>query len=155
MRVVLDTNVFVSGVFFGGLPGQILEAWRSGRIRPVLSAEIFEEYGRVVDDLKARYSGVDLEPFLTLLAVEGEIVEAPPLAEPVSSDPEDDKFLACALAAGLPSSSRGTPISSTFPAGAASAFFAHASSSSGTSAPVRHRQIRLVDFRIKTRPHRP
>jgi predicted nucleic acid-binding protein len=27
MRVVLDTNVFISGVFFGGPPHQILKAW--------------------------------------------------------------------------------------------------------------------------------
>ena len=30
MKVVLDTNVFVSGVFFGGTPGRVLEAWRDG-----------------------------------------------------------------------------------------------------------------------------
>ncbi len=28
MRIVLDTNVFVSGVFFAGPPYKILEAWR-------------------------------------------------------------------------------------------------------------------------------
>lgn len=40
MRVILDTNVFVSGVFFGGPPGRILEAWRDGRVQLVVSAEI-------------------------------------------------------------------------------------------------------------------
>lgn len=40
MRIVLDTNVFVSAVFFGGVPGRILEAWRDGRFHLVLSAEI-------------------------------------------------------------------------------------------------------------------
>ena len=102
MRVVLDTNVFVSGVFFGGPPGRILEAWRDGRVQPVLSAEVFEEYRRVGEELKMRYPGVDLAPFLALLAMHGEFVEAPTLAEPVASDPDDDKFLACALAAGVP-----------------------------------------------------
>lgn len=38
MRIVLDTNVFVSGVFFGGVPGRILEAWRDARVQLVLSA---------------------------------------------------------------------------------------------------------------------
>ena len=33
MKVVLDTNVFVSGVFFGGPPHKILDAWRDGKIQ--------------------------------------------------------------------------------------------------------------------------
>jgi uncharacterized protein len=99
VRVILDTNVFVSGVFFGGPPARILEAWRDARVLPVLSAQIFEEYRRVGEMLSSRYPGVTLEPFLALLAVHAEFVEAPALAEPVASDPDDDKFLACAVAA--------------------------------------------------------
>ena len=101
MRVILDTNVFVSGVFFGGIPARILEAWRDSRIHPVLSAEILDEYRRVGATLGKRYPGVDLEPLLAILAVHAEVVEAPALAEPVSVDPDDDKFLACAVAAGV------------------------------------------------------
>ena len=47
MKVVLDTNVFVSGVFFCGPPYDILSAWRGGRLQLVVSAEILEEYRRV------------------------------------------------------------------------------------------------------------
>jgi predicted nucleic acid-binding protein len=43
---------------------------------------------------------VDLEPFLALLAVEADVVLAPALKEPVCEDPEDDKFVACAVASG-------------------------------------------------------
>ncbi|MBK8233903.1 MAG: putative toxin-antitoxin system toxin component, PIN family [Candidatus Eisenbacteria bacterium] len=98
MRAVLDANVFVSGVFFSGPPYRILAAWRDGRLRPVLSAEILEEYRRVGARLSAKYEGVELEPFLSLLAVHAEIAVAPGLREAVSTDPDDDKFLACALA---------------------------------------------------------
>lgn len=98
MRIVLDTNVLVSAVFFGGVPGRILEAWRDGTVRLVLSAEIFDEYRRVGHVLASDFPGVDIDPFLSLLAVEAEVVEAPPLPAPVSSDPDDDKFLACAIA---------------------------------------------------------
>ena len=100
MRVILDTNVFVSGVFFGGIPGRIIEAWRHARIQLVLSAEILDEYRRVGQALAAQHPGVDLGPFLGLLMVHAEIVEAPPLADRVALDPDDDKFLACAIAAG-------------------------------------------------------
>ena len=47
MRVVIDTNVFVSGVFWKGPPAEILRAWRAGRIEIVLSPEILDEYRRV------------------------------------------------------------------------------------------------------------
>jgi uncharacterized protein len=102
LKVILDTNVFVSGVFFGGPPGRILEAWRDGLIRLVLSAEILDEYQRVGRILRGEHPGVDLEPLLSLLAVHGEVVEAPALAERVCADPDDDKFLACAVATGVP-----------------------------------------------------
>jgi putative PIN family toxin of toxin-antitoxin system len=102
VRIVLDTNVLVSAVFFGGVPGRILEAWRDGRLQMVLSVDILEEYQRVGQALASKYSGVDLNPFLNLLTVEAEIIEAPGLPAPVSADPDDDKFLACASAADVP-----------------------------------------------------
>lgn len=100
MRIVLDTNVFVSAVFFGGVPGRILEGWREGRLQLVLSPAILDEYQRVGQALSAQYVGVDLEPILALLTVEAEFIETPALPAPVSADADDDKFLACASAAG-------------------------------------------------------
>ena len=85
MRVVLDTNVLISGVFFGGVPGRILDAWRDARIQLVLSAQILDEYQRVGQELGTQYAGVTLEPFLGLLAVAAEFVEAPALSERVGS----------------------------------------------------------------------
>ncbi len=101
MRSVVDTNVFVSAVFFGGIPGRILEAWRDGGIPLVLSADILDEYQRVGQALSIQYAGVDLEPILALLTVEAEIIEAPASSAPVSADPDDDKFLTCASAGGV------------------------------------------------------
>ncbi len=101
MKIVLDTNVFVSGIFFRGPPSQILEAWRDGRVVPAISAPILEEYRRVGLVLSGRYEGADVESLLTLLAIHSELVDAPGLPEPVCEDPDDNKFLACALAAGV------------------------------------------------------
>ena len=98
MRAVLDTNVFVSGVFFSGPPHEILSLWRDGQIRLVISAEILDEYRRVGERLARSHRGVDLGPLLALLAVHAEIVQAPALPESVCEDPSDDMFLACALA---------------------------------------------------------
>ena len=55
MRVVLDTNVFMSGIFFRGAPSQILHAWRAGKIVPVLSVDILGEYQKVGRALASRW----------------------------------------------------------------------------------------------------
>ena len=44
MKVVVDSNVFISGVFFTGPPHQILDAWRRGRVQIVVAPEILTEY---------------------------------------------------------------------------------------------------------------
>jgi predicted nucleic acid-binding protein len=54
MRIVLDTNVFVSGVFFSGPPYQILKAWRDDQLQLAISKEILEEYQRVGEALAAK-----------------------------------------------------------------------------------------------------
>jgi len=98
MRVVLDTNVFVSGIFFAGPPYQILEDWRDGRVQLLVSREIMLEYQRVGERLAKQFPGVELGPILNLLAFTAEIISAPDLPETVCSDSDDVKFLACAVA---------------------------------------------------------
>ncbi len=97
MKVVVDTNALVSGVFFGGMPSRILEAWRDKRIDVVVSPDILEEYRRVGEHLETQFTDVSLAPFLALLVMNAEIIEPPDLPEQVSRDSDDDKFIACAL----------------------------------------------------------
>ena len=98
MRVILDTNVFVSGIFFGGPPYRILKAWRDGELRLVVSQEILNEYQRVGEELAGQFPGVDPYSILELVAMNAEIFLDQIMPEPVCEDPEDDKFIACALA---------------------------------------------------------
>lgn len=98
MRVILDTNVFVSGVFFSGPPYQILEAWRDGKLQLVISQEIIDEYSRVGEILSGQFPTVDLYPLIELATCEAEIYPSQTLREPACDDPDDDKFLACAIA---------------------------------------------------------
>jgi uncharacterized protein len=99
MKVVLDTNVLVSGIFFTGPPYRILKAWRDGEIKLAVSLEILAEYRQVALRLHQRHKGIDILPILDLLAIHSQLVMAAPLPEPVCADPKDDMFLACALAA--------------------------------------------------------
>ena len=98
MRVVLDTNVFISGVFFSGPPNQILKAWRDGKIQLVLSEKILEEYLRVAEILSERFPQIQLGPILELLTVEAGFTFTFDLPETVCADPDDDKFIECAIA---------------------------------------------------------
>lgn len=97
MKVVLDTNVFVSGVFFKGPPHQILKAWRAGSIVLVISSEIFAEYRRVAGILSQKYAAINLNDILDFIEREVDFVEAASLPEQITNDPDDEKFLECAI----------------------------------------------------------
>lgn len=64
----------------------------------VISTDILAEYQRVAAILGEKYPQVDLHSILDLLTMNSDIVEAPPLAESVSADSDDEMFIACALA---------------------------------------------------------
>lgn len=98
MRIILDTNVFVSGIFFNGPPHQVLKAWRDGKLKLAISVEIFEEYQRVVATLAEKFPSIDLKPILDFVMIHAEMIATPP---PVCVDPDDDKFFACAIAGNI------------------------------------------------------
>ena len=98
LKVVMDTNVFVSGVFFSGPPYQILKAWQSGEFELVVSPEILDEYRRVGEILAEERPSIDLSPILTFVVEHAKVYKPVRLKEPVCEDPDDDKFFACALA---------------------------------------------------------
>lgn len=98
MKLVVDTNVFISGIFFTGPPYDILNAWRRGKVHFVVSSDILAEYRDTGHELAAKYPDIDLAPWLELLTIKSTLVEPSPLGEQVCTDPDDDKFLACALA---------------------------------------------------------
>ena len=100
MKVILDTNVFISGVFFSGPPHLILNAWRDGVIRLVISQDILNGYRRVGEAFSEEFPSIDLRPILDLVTIEAELYVAEDLPEPLCSDPDDDKFVACAIVSG-------------------------------------------------------
>jgi len=56
VKLILDTNVLVSRIFFGGVPGQILTAWADEQVSLVLSPAILDEYAQVGAELAAKHS---------------------------------------------------------------------------------------------------
>ena len=97
MKIVLDTNVLVSGIFFSGPPAGILRAWSQGEFRLVLSPEILDEYTRVSAELAEKFSGIDVQRILDLIVVHSEVCSPAPMPERVCEDPHDDMFIAAAI----------------------------------------------------------
>ena len=98
MRIVLDTNVFISGVFFSGPPYEILKAWIDKRIQILITSEILHEYMRVGEELSHQYPEIKITPILKSFSKNAITISAPRLPHPVCVDPDDDKFLECAVA---------------------------------------------------------
>ena len=77
-----------------------MEAWAEGRYELLLSPQIFDEYSRTCDRLGASRPGLEYRGVLTTLIGHGTLVPDVEVLEPITADPDDDKFLACAQATG-------------------------------------------------------
>lgn len=98
MKIVLDTNVFISGIFFSGPPTQILRAWKNKRLQIILSQDILIEYQRVAESLTLKYPSIDILPIIELVTVHGQFVDTKNVDITVCEDPDDNKFIECAIA---------------------------------------------------------
>ena len=90
MRIVLDTNVFISGIFFSGPPAKILRAWKDSKLKIVLSKEIIEEYHRVAISLEEKFPSVEILPIIELVAIHGLFIDTKGFETLVCDDPDDN-----------------------------------------------------------------
>jgi len=97
MKIVLDTNVLISGIFFSGPPCQILKAWQEGKIKLAISKEILAEYHRVAEELSEKFPDVDIFQLLELITIHAEKINTQGIEVSVCEDPDDDMFISCAL----------------------------------------------------------
>lgn len=78
MRVVLDTNVLISGLAYPkSLPGRILTQWYQGSLEVVLSNFILDELRRVLPRLSNRHglSPTEIDDLVDILSLQAEVVE--------------------------------------------------------------------------------
>ena len=102
LRVVLDTNVLLSGVAYPvSIPGKIMAAWRHGSVDVILSGFILDELRRVLPRLANRHSlsAAEIEDFVDILSIQAEIVDPLPNHEPELRDQNDQPVLGTLLAA--------------------------------------------------------
>ena len=98
MRAVIDTNVFVSS-FLGGNPGKIIDLWKKGRITLCLSKDILYEYIEVLQRIGLK-DEEELKEILSLLSKSFNLIftAKTPKIKAVKDDPDDYKFIECAVA---------------------------------------------------------
>lgn len=102
LRVVLDTNVLLSGIAFpGSIPGKIVAAWRHGSIEVLLSEFILDELRRVLPRLAHRHglSAAEIDDLVDILAIQAELVAPLPGADAALRDVDDQPVLGTLLAA--------------------------------------------------------
>lgn len=97
MKIVIDTNVLFSGLFFGGTPKRIIASALDGAFTVLLSEPMIEEYRRVINGFeKAKKQTKIFSDALNLLIEAANLVE--PSATPkICRDPNDDMFIHCAV----------------------------------------------------------
>ena len=95
MKIVIDTNVLISGVFFGGQPSRVLMAIIEKKLTVCATTEIVDEYMEIVAEMLERKQGHLKRDALAMLVKEMELVE-PVSTVDVCRDPDDNKFLGCA-----------------------------------------------------------
>ena len=96
MRVVFDTNVLMSAIFFSGTQSKILKHWRKGDFTAVISKPIIVEYTRVAEEIGEKFPQINISEILELLILNSEIVDTGDLKITACEDPDDNKFIECA-----------------------------------------------------------
>jgi len=99
-RIVLDTNTLVSALLFKGSLAAIVDLWKSGRCTPVFSKETFSEFKTVLEYPKFSLTAQEIKiiiqeevlPYFEVIDVSEQITG-------ICRDPDDDKFIACAVSA--------------------------------------------------------
>ena len=102
LRVVLDTNVLLSGIAYpASVPGKILAAWRHGSVDVLLSAYILDELRRVLPRLAHRHglTSAEIDDLVDALSIQAEVIEPLPDLEPDLRDFDDQAVLGTLLAA--------------------------------------------------------
>ncbi len=100
-RVVLDTNVILSGLAYSGsVPGRIVGAWRQGALDVNLSRYILDELARVLPRLNHRlkWTEADFADLIDILAFQADLVEPEPVSEGTARDAANLPVLGTLLA---------------------------------------------------------
>ena len=95
--IVLDTNVLISAIVFGGRPREVLEKVISGAFTMAISTEMLDEFQGVLEGKKFRYPGAIVRTIVNELLAVSELVRPMMKVQVIKTDPTDNRILECAL----------------------------------------------------------
>ncbi len=102
MRVVIDTNVLVSAMLWGGKPRQLFHKGLTGEVILVISEVLLDELADVLSRSKFAAEllrvGTSVEEIVELVRRRAEVVLPAQIDPAIAADPDDDAVLACAIA---------------------------------------------------------
>lgn len=96
MKIVLDTNVLISAIFWGGKPIRIFDLITENKVSLYATAEIMREYFRVIEKIGKNQDSFVNSWKMKLMDIV-KIVETT-ICVKDCRDPKDNMFLECALA---------------------------------------------------------
>jgi putative PIN family toxin of toxin-antitoxin system len=99
MTVVIDTNVVLSGILFGGKPKQVLEMALSGSIQLAISESLLNELRGILQRPKFELSAQLVQTIVSEYASTANWIEPSEHFNVVVDDPSDNHFIDCAVAA--------------------------------------------------------
>ena len=99
MKVVLDTNVLISAIMFGGKSRDILEMGISGKIKIAISQDILKKLAEVLIGKKFRTPIEFVQQTIHELSEIAELVIVTGKINVVKNDPDDNRILECAVSA--------------------------------------------------------
>ncbi|PIN91204.1 putative toxin-antitoxin system toxin component, PIN family [Candidatus Pacearchaeota archaeon CG10_big_fil_rev_8_21_14_0_10_32_14] len=98
MRVILDTNVFISGIFWeGNYCSQIIDLWMKGKFELVVSKDTLDELVKTLKSFKIPLKIDLIEDWRKLLIENSICIETSHKLNVIKEDPDDDKFLETAI----------------------------------------------------------
>jgi hypothetical protein len=105
MNIILDTNVWVSGLLWGGIPGKILKLVKTGHIKIYISTSQLEELNDTLAKPKLQPKiiqlGVNPTTLMNAICAVSEEIVVPPITVKSLRDPDDAVILAAAVASNV------------------------------------------------------
>lgn len=100
IKIVLDTNILISSLLFKGELAGVVDLWKKGKIIPIFSRDTFDEFKSVLEYPKFSLTTQEMKVIIEEEVLPFfEVIEVTDKIKGVCSDTDDDKFIACAVAA--------------------------------------------------------
>jgi len=98
MKATLDTNVFLSGIFWTGSPNKVILAWKERKFTLVMSLKNISEIAKALNDFKIKMPQEMIKGWIDLIIRNSTIVEPKETIRIIKDDPKDDMFIETAVA---------------------------------------------------------